>query len=345
MVKFLSKVQRILKGEHSFEYILYRYLSKNNKIKRMLAMLLIKRDARKMRFLPPYIQPVNVETYDGLNQAVHPDVIRSPQKNAEFTMLITPYPFSDDRYENPCIYVSHDGMNWSAPAGGRKNPLAIPKKDGWNHLSDSEVIYAHDVYWVYYRESIHKDNLNADRIYRIESKDLQEWTCPALLYETPLDEVISPSILLYSDIYHIYYVCLINNNSYLKRCVSCNGSFENEEILDVKGIPEGRMLWHIDVIADGDLLRGLFVLSTGAEGANSDLFYAESSDGGNCWSIKNKVFIVEEQEKYFKMIYRSSMVKDDTGKWHLYFSAKTRHESWHIFLMRNFNPEGKGHLR
>ena len=93
----------------------------------------------------------------------------------------------------------------------------------------SEIIYAHDVYWVYYRESIHKDNINVDRIYRIESKDLRQWTSPILLFETRLNEVISPSIIAYKHTYHIYYVCFINNNSCLKRCVSCDGSFENEE--------------------------------------------------------------------------------------------------------------------
>ncbi|MCX5852799.1 MAG: hypothetical protein NT072_12245 [Deltaproteobacteria bacterium] len=335
MSKFTSNALRVVRGEISFEYILYRLLC-NNKIKRSSASLFRKWDAQRMRFLPTHIQPIAVETYDGLNQTVHPRVILNDV--GVYTMSITPYPFGDNRYENPCVYISQNGVNWSAPEGV-SNPLALPEPNGWNYLSDSEVIYAHDVYWLYYRESIHRDNINIDRIYRIESEDLQRWTVPALLFETPFGEVISPSIIGYKDYYHIYYVCFINSNSCLKRCVSCNGNFENEEILHVKGMPQGRMLWHIDVVDDGDLLRGLFVLSSGYSGLNCDLFYAESNDGGNHWIIKNKVFILENQEKYFKMIYASSMVKDNAGSWCLFFSAKTRHDSWHTFLIRHFDPE------
>ena len=114
---------------------------------------------------------------------------------------------------------------------------------------------------------------------------------------------------------------------------------KTKKILNVKGIPDGRMLWHIDVVEDRDLLRGLFVLSTDPDGQNSDLFYAESNDGGKYWIIKNKVFILEKREKYFSMIYRSSMVKNDAGSWSLFFSAQTRQGSWYTFLIRNFNPE------
>jgi len=289
-----------------------------------------------MRFLPTHIQPITMKTYDGLDQTVHPHVILNDA--GVYIMSITPYPFGDSRYENPCVYISQNGVDWSAPEGV-SNPLALPEPNGWNHLSDSNIIYAHDVYWLYYRETIHRDTMNVDRIYRIESEDLRQWTVPALLFETPLNEVMSPSVIRYKDTYHIYYVCCINSNSCLKRCMSCNGSFENEEILHVKGIPQGRMLWHIAIVEDGDLLKGLFVLSTGAIGRNSDLFYAESNDGGNHWIIRKKIFILSNQEKYFNMIYASSMVKDDAGSWCLFFSAATRHGSWHTFLIRNFDLE------
>ena len=89
-----------------------------------------------MRLLPSYIQPIVVETHDGLNQTVHPDVIRNIQNGTDmYIMSITPYPFGDYRYENPCVYISLDGLDWFAPEG-IDNPLALPEASGWDHLSD-----------------------------------------------------------------------------------------------------------------------------------------------------------------------------------------------------------------
>ena len=46
-------------------------------------------------------QEFYLETYDGSNQAVHPDVTYF---NGEYWLAATPYPYGMEEYENPCLY-------------------------------------------------------------------------------------------------------------------------------------------------------------------------------------------------------------------------------------------------
>jgi coenzyme F420-reducing hydrogenase beta subunit len=67
-------------------------------------------------------EPLNIPTYDGSNQVVHPSVIDFleeyglPQWGGyRFWMVITPYPYANDTYENPSVYTSNDGITWVVP--------------------------------------------------------------------------------------------------------------------------------------------------------------------------------------------------------------------------------------
>src|SRR5678815_3282801 len=46
-----------------------------------------------------------IPTYDGSNQATHPDVLleRDASGAAHLTLVMTPYPYSDEHFENPCL--------------------------------------------------------------------------------------------------------------------------------------------------------------------------------------------------------------------------------------------------
>lgn len=105
-------------------------------------------------------KPLNIPTYDGSNQVVHPSVIDFlaeyglPQWGGyRFWMVITPYPYGNDASENPSIYSSDDGINWFTPPN-IKNPIdSAPGgwKKGFNN--DPDMVYDpdHDEIWVYFR--------------------------------------------------------------------------------------------------------------------------------------------------------------------------------------------------
>ena len=70
---------------------------------------------------------LSVPTYDGSRQVVHPDVLleRDPDGATRMIMAITPYPYSKNRFENPSIVTSRDGMTFE-PLGDGLAPLVPP---------------------------------------------------------------------------------------------------------------------------------------------------------------------------------------------------------------------------
>ena len=62
---------------------------------------------------------LNIPTYDGSGQAVHPDVYYNANgwNGYRYWMAMTPYPNGNAAYENPSIVVSNDNLNWIVPPG------------------------------------------------------------------------------------------------------------------------------------------------------------------------------------------------------------------------------------
>ena len=110
--------------------------------------------------LPNAQKPLKVPTYDGSGQVVHPSVIDflneygiDTWSGYRYWMVITPYPNSQDQFENPSLYASHDGFTWVVPQN-ISNPLDTVSEDiDKGFLSDPEMIYNpdSDQLWIYYR--------------------------------------------------------------------------------------------------------------------------------------------------------------------------------------------------
>lgn len=335
-------ITKVIKGEVSINKVIYYLFHLKLKIPIGTISIKIFRYLEKTNFsksFPDHIEILNINTYDELNQVVHPDVIINQIKEypAMYVMVITPYPFGDERYENPCIYISRNGIDWRVPEG-TTNPLAVPEGEQNNHLSDPEIIFANDKYWLYFRESVTQNTKKIDRIYRLESNDLINWTTKKLLYETTTSKILSPSIIFYQGEYQLYYVNNIDNKFLLERCVSSNGEFVNKEIINIKDSPLDKILWHIDIVSEEKILKGLFVYASGNGGYCSELYYGESLDDGLNWRIINKINVCKDSNKIFKSVYRSSLVKKPDGQWNLYFSANTISGSWYTYLIRDFKP-------
>ena len=67
---------------------------------------------------------LNIPTYDGSGQGVHPDVYYNANgwNGYRYWMAVTPYPGGNAAYENPSIVVSNDNVNWIVPPG-LSNPI------------------------------------------------------------------------------------------------------------------------------------------------------------------------------------------------------------------------------
>ncbi len=115
---------------------------------------------KKTSLLPNALEPLSIPTYEGSGQTVHPSIIDFQNEYAKaqwggyrFWMAITPYPQSNDAFENPSIFASHDGKNWVVPSG-IENPL-VSAPGGWEHgfHNDPDLIYNpdDDSLWLYFR--------------------------------------------------------------------------------------------------------------------------------------------------------------------------------------------------
>ena len=110
--------------------------------------------------------PLNIRTYDGFDQPCHPKVLYFEEgwNGHRYWMAYTPYPYCADLYENPCLAVSDDGVNWTKP-DGVTNPVTghPPTHENSAHYSDPHILMNGDEMelWFRYNPS-YGDGVNAD---------------------------------------------------------------------------------------------------------------------------------------------------------------------------------------
>ena len=112
---------------------------------------------------------LSINTPDGSNQCVHPDIIKIC--DSKYMMVITPYPFGWDVFENPVFYISSDLINWSYLSG----PIDFPIQGEKHHFSDATITMIEDKYYRYYRECDYDAIPNKTNIYMTTSNDGVSW--------------------------------------------------------------------------------------------------------------------------------------------------------------------------
>lgn len=134
--------------------------------------------------------PLDIPTYEGSGETVHPDYVASPSLGVFQTFLaITPYPGGNATFENPSIFTSGNPVRWRTPAG-LKNPLYIPKS---GYFSDPDIVYSPDSreLWLYYRQVASERN----QIFLSRSMNGTKWSAPVLVADAPRDQIVSPAVV------------------------------------------------------------------------------------------------------------------------------------------------------
>lgn len=153
--------------------------------------------------------PLRLTTYVGNDQVVHPKVLYFPNKfgGRKYWMAYTPYPFANDRYENPCVAYSSDGYNWTNIAG---NPLDDPAGDGYD--SDTHLVYVESTgtleIWYRYVGN-YKNPPVAEVIYRQTTKDGINWTEKEVVVDNSSGnyvQYLSPAVIHDGEKYKIWVV-------------------------------------------------------------------------------------------------------------------------------------------
>ena len=129
---------------------------------------------------------LNIPTYDGSGQAVHPSIIKS--KNLGYLLAITPYPQCKADLENPQVFSSKDGLEFKV-LGDSINPIDFPKP--YSHNCDPCLLKHKNKFHLYYLE-IEEDTC---RLKYRNSKDCKNWSDEQQLLELSNFGLLSPSVL------------------------------------------------------------------------------------------------------------------------------------------------------
>jgi len=284
------------------------------------------------------VEPVllAIPTPEGSGQAVHPDILKLPAGSVyKYCMAYTPFPFSQDKYENPCIAFSNDGLAFNE--NGINNPLIREQ-----YTKEGMLIYNNDPDLLY-DESNGKYYLTLQNTYKdhsdqniniYESSDLKKWELFKNISEKEIlkeNFSLSPSLIQFQDNYYLYFVNLSQNYEvrYLKHksITEFNYTEQNKIILN---LPEKYKPWHIDVFSGEDSKYYMLICAFVPGHANEmDLYLAESSDLTN-WQVKQEP-ILKHGKDFFNAtkIYRSSGLIEN-GVLKLWFSIQTYRNEWRI---------------
>jgi len=269
-----------------------------------------------------------VETPDGSGQAVHPDVLYVPGGflGFEYWMACTPYPFADDRLENPIVRVSRDGMDWR-PFPGAPDPLVeAPTGAGWHHADTDLVLDGERLYLFFITTRV---GAGDTIVSWVSSADAVHWDPPGALVTGHW--IVSPSVVVDRQgiwqLWHVVHDGLARpRHSELRRRQGTSvqslgqaGAADERCSLDIPG----HVVWHLDVVGGDDGFEALVTaFPRGADPSRSRLFHARSHDGVHFTVLAPAPLLSPSWLGWDnRMIYRSTLAKRGPGDYRIWYSG------------------------
>ena len=271
-------------------------------------------------------EPISMTNYIGNTQNVHPKVLYFANKfgGHRYWMAYTPYPLSNDAYENPCIAYSDDGFSWTNIEG---NPLDDPKGNGYN--SDTHLVYREDTgtleCWYRY-VGPEGQTPREETLYRQTSTNGIDWSAKELVKSNTsgsITEFLSPAVIWDGTKYNMwvvsgskvkYYASTGADATSLSFVRDYNLTFVDEDDTSVSP-------WHIDVIKDGATYILLVMCRNGKDIPNKCSLFISTSADNVSYTTPARV-VSGNPFGWDKYMYRSSIVKIG-DKYRIYYSAGT----------------------
>lgn len=268
-----------------------------------------------------------ISTYDGSNQAVHPDMI---YLNGKYWLVVTPYPYGMEEYENPCIYCGDAFLDMKQCF---YNPIEIQKKHKIGcHLSDPCIFEIQEKLACIYRENIRENGKEISFIYLkiYDAKD--SWSTAKIVTTSETDLLLSPAIYIEDELPHMIHVRKTENGSMLIHS-------ELDEMMNIKvqkqeyciGIPKDFYIWHISITykngkkgSGKDKLFGLFLLRSSS---NSQIFrlYRSEKVRGEPWYLCEEIRPNEAIKKTERHPYKSCFIPNSGEVLYSYIDKKSRY--------------------
>ena len=270
--------------------------------------------------------PLKLKNYLGNTQNVHPKVLyfNSGFAGHNYWMAYTPYPYSNDKFENPCIAYSDDGFKW---VNINANPLDDPNGNGYD--SDTDLIYnpVSGLLECWYRwVSPSTDNPRREVIYRQTSNDGLNWSTKEIVFDNSTGDyanLLSPAVIVDDNKYKMWVVQSSHSPvsiDYYESPINDMTNWTKLSSVEITASDRGSTVrpWHIDVIKDNSefVILGQFINSTDAS-AKCSLFVFKTTDS---ITYTTPIKIVQGADSWDKHMYRSSILKIN-GRYRIYYSA------------------------
>jgi hypothetical protein len=268
-------------------------------------------------------------TYDGSREVVHPDVVRAPESlGGGLLGVVTPYPNSQSKYENPSVFGSADGASWSPPTGVA-NPLASTTR---GYLSDPDILYdpAHQELRMFFREVVMSGKHHlGDNVYYMTSADGVQWSAKTLATVEKDRYVVSPSIALdTAGAWRMWTVdagrdgCDSRETRLMLRRSSDGRQWTANA--PVRFNQPGYLPWHVDVEWVPSLQQYWALVAAYPKGSHctsTSLFLATSPDGETWTTFRAPVLARGAVPQFATNVYRSSLLYEADGTVTLWMSG------------------------
>lgn len=291
-------------------------LGENPGIARLVARLVTRADSVALEFgvrpdtsnfptisFDPFT-PLDLRTYDGSNETVHPDFVATP--TTQF-LVITPYPGGNRNFENPSFYSGAGAWRWRAPTGLR-NPVVPPPASGY--LSDPDAVYdpTSNQIFLYYRQVEQSND-----IYLTRSTLGVKWSTPVLAASAPRDQLVSPTVVRRSATDWLMwavdagsYGCSATSTRLVLRHSKDGVAWGPAEAVTLSA--DAPMPWHIDVqwIPSKSEYWALYSAKPSGSCGAPAMMFARSPDGVR-WAVRASPIVMRGMHRNIAdIVYRAT---------------------------------------
>jgi hypothetical protein len=292
---------------------------------------------------------IDIPTYDGTGQAVHPDVVLfdNAWHGSKYWLTMTPYAASNQAVENPSILTSNDGVHVSIPTG-LTNPVIPAPRNAKDYNSDPELLYEPQTRRLVLFDRFVDKRKNT--LYVLTSRDGITWARARTSVAVRGHRAVSPTIAPRLDAPAKMWTvdagkagCGAKTTRVEVRTASdqqgrfVETSWSKPEPVELS-IP-GYSIWHIKarwVPEKSEYWMLISAFPNGGDGCKTDdLFFARSSDGTHWTAYETPIVRHQDREWTAAAVYRSTFLYDAANdRLDLWLSARGSEGAWRMGYAR-----------